>query len=136
MDRTALKDQLIAHEGLRLKPYADTVGKTTIGVGRNLDDRGISMHEAMILLDNDIETVEDDLDQRMPWWRGLTEARQRVLADMCFNLGIARLEGFRNTLSAIKAGDYAAAAESMLASKWATQVGRRAHRLAKMMREG
>ncbi len=136
MNHTALKDQLIAHEGLRLKPYADTVGKLTIGVGRNLDDAGISTHEAMLLLDHDIEAVEDDLDQRMPWWRGLTETRQLVLADMCFNLGIARLQGFKNTLAAIHSGDYEAAADGMLASKWAGQVGKRAHRLARMMREG
>lgn len=136
MNYTALKDQLIAHEGLRLKPYADTVGKLTIGVGRNLDDAGISTHEAMILLEHDIEAVEHDLDQRLPWWRGLTEARQLVLADMCFNLGIARLQGFRNTLAAIQAGDYESAADGMLASKWAEQVGKRAHRLAKMMRDG
>lgn len=136
MNHTALKDQLIAHEGLRLKPYQDTVGKLTIGVGRNLDDAGISTHEAMLLLDHDIEAVEDDLDQRLPWWRGLSEARQLVLADMCFNLGIARLQGFKNTLAAIHAGDYEAAADGMLASKWAGQVGKRAHRLARMMREG
>jgi len=136
MNRTALKEQLIRHEGLRLKPYLCTAGKTTIGVGRNLDDNGISMHEAMLLLDNDIDAVEDDLDQRLPWWRGLTEARQRVLADMAFNLGIGRLEGFRNTLAAIKTGNYPAAAEGMLASRWATQVGKRAQTLAKMMREG
>lgn len=136
MDRVALRELLIAHEGLRLKPYQDTVGKLTIGVGRNLDDKGISMHEAMLMLDHDIEAVEDDLDRRLPWWRGLTEARQLVLADMCFNLGIDRLLGFKNTLAAIHAGDYEAAAAGMLASKWATQVGKRAHRLAKMMREG
>lgn len=136
MNRTELREQLIIDEGLRLKPYKDSVGKLTIGVGRNLDDRGISMHEAMFLLDNDIEAVEDDLDQRLPWWRGLSDARQLVIANMCFNLGICRLLGFKNTLAAIKSGDYAAAADGMLASKWAGQVGKRAHRLAKMMREG
>ena len=59
-----------------------------------------------------------------------------MLADMCFNLGINRLLGFKNTLAAIKAGDYEAAADGMLASMWAKQVGKRAHRLIKMMREG
>ena len=136
MNRTELREQLILDEGLRLKPYKDTTGKITIGVGRNLSDVGISMHEAMLLLDNDVEAVEDDLDQRLPWWRGLSEARQLVLANMCFNLGIGRLTGFQNTLAAIKSEDYAAAADGMLASKWAGQVGKRAHRLAKMMREG
>lgn len=136
MDRVSLKDQLILHEGMKLKPYQDTVGKTTIGVGRNLDDRGISMHEAMFLLDNDIQAVENDLDRHLPWWRSLSEARQLVLADMTFNLGIGRLLGFKNTLAAMQTGDYEAAARGMLASKWAGQVGKRAQRLARMMREG
>lgn len=136
MNRAALKEQLIVHEGLRLKPYQDTVGKATIGVGRNLDDRGISMHEAMLMLDHDIDDVEADLDRVMPWWRSLSEARQLVLADMCFNLGVARLTAFKNTLAAMKAGDYEAAADGMLASRWASQVGKRAQKLAKAMREG
>lgn len=51
---TVLKDMLIRHEGLKLKPYRDTVGKLTIGAGRNLNDLGISEREAMFLLDNDI----------------------------------------------------------------------------------
>lgn len=136
MNRDALRDQLIAHEGLRLKPYLDSLGILTIGVGRNLYHRGISKDEAMFLLENDMALVEEDLDRECPWWRGMSESRQLVLADMCFNLGIHKLKGFRNTLAAMKVGDYAAAADGMLASLWATQVGQRAQRLAKMVREG
>ena len=124
------------HEGLRLKPYTDTTGHLTIGYGRNLTDVGISLDEARMLLRADLAYAEHQVLEAFPWAEYLDPVRQAVLVDMCFNLGIGRLEGFRNTLSAIKAGDYAAAAEGMLASKWATQVGQRAHRLAKMMREG
>ena len=130
-----LKEQLVRHEGLRLKAYRDTVDKLTIGVGRNLDDVGISETEAMFLLDSDIATVEKDLDRALPWWRGMSEERQLVLADMCFNLGISRLLGFKNTLAALQEGRYDEAAKEMLDSKWAQQVGKRAITLADMMKE-
>ncbi len=134
MNHEILKNMLRKHEGIVLKPYKDTVGKTTIGIGRNLDDVGISMTEAMFLLDNDIKRVEDDLDVHIPWWRTMDENRQLVIADMCFNMGIGSLLGFKNTLAAMKEGRYADAADGMLASKWSTQVGPRATHLADMMR--
>jgi lysozyme len=133
---TALKEELIRDEGLRLKPYRDTVGKLTIGVGRNLDDVGITKDEAMHLLECDIRRVKDDLDHALSWWRGLDDVRQRVLVNMAFNLGITRLMGFKNTLAAMRAGNYVDAAKGMLDSKWAKQVGERATRLAAMMVEG
>jgi lysozyme len=136
MNRDDLRSMLVLHEGLRLKPYRCTAGKLTIGVGRNLDDNGITQAEAFALLENDILAVEADLDRTWPWWREMSEARQQVLADMCFNLGLTRLGGFVNTLAAMKRGDYNAAADGMLKSLWASQVGRRAQRLARMMREG
>ena len=136
MNRDVLKKQLVDHEGLRLKPYKDTVGKLTIGVGRNLDDRGIAEAEAMYLLENDIDECVAHLDKALPWWGDLTPARQHVLLDMCFNLGIGRLLGFKNTLREVQEGNYDAAADNMLVSLWARQVGRRAQRLATMMREG
>lgn len=136
MNQTELIKELKRDEGVRLKPYQCTAGKTTIGVGRNLDDRGITEHEADYLLLNDIELVTVQLDKSIPWWRTMSDARQRVLANMCFNLGISGLLYFKNTLVAMKAGKYDDAAEGMLKSLWAKQVGQRAVRLAKMMREG
>lgn len=136
MNRDDLRSMLVLHEGLRLKPYKCTAGKVTIGVGRNLDDRGITQAEAFALLENDIDEVCRELDQVWPWWRQMTDARQQVLADMCFNLGLGRLKGFVNTIAAMKAGEYDKAADGMLASLWASQVGTRAQRLARMMREG
>ena len=133
MKLQVLKEQLVRHEGLRLKPYRDTVGVLTIGVGRNLDDVGIREDEAMVLLDHDILGVLDDLDREFPWWRHLSETRQLVLADMCFNLGIGRLKGFRKALQAMQEGRWADAAREMLDSRWAAQVGSRAVNLAEMM---
>jgi lysozyme len=132
----ALVKDLTRDEGVRLKAYKCTAGKTTIGIGRNLDDVGISPEEADILLRNDIAKVVSALDANLPWWTTLTEVRQRVLANMCFNLGLKGLLGFRNTLKLIETGAYMEAAQAMLASKWARQVGKRAERLSLMMRDG
>ncbi len=134
-DISALVTELRRDEDRRLKPYLDTVGKITIGVGRNLTDVGISSSECSILLENDIKRTLIWLDHHLPWWRTLDAIRQRVLINMAFNLG-GKLLTFVNALAAIQRTDYAAAANAMLASKWATQVGARANRLADMMRTG
>lgn len=134
MNFALLIQQLIDHEGLRLKPYRDTVGKLTIGVGRNLDDVGITESEARTLLENDISTVCRELDRALPWWRDLSEPRQRALADMAFNLGTPRLLGFKRMIAALERKDYEEAANEMLLSQWADQVKSRAVRLAAAMR--
>ncbi len=128
--------QLTAHEGLRLKPYRDSVGKLTVGVGRNLDDVGLREGEAMFLCFCDVAALEQALDARLPWWRGLDAARRAVVIDMAFNMGVAGLLGFDDTLAALKAGRFGDAAQAMLRSRWAGQVGRRAATLARMMRTG
>ena len=125
--------ELTRDEGLRLKPYLDTVGKLTIGYGRNLNDVGISEDEAQYLLRNDILAAERFLDANLPWWRRLDEDRQRVLCNMAFNLGPHLLE-FHQTLYYVANGDYESAANQMMLSKWAQQVGPRAKRLADRMR--
>jgi lysozyme len=136
MNTDLLKDELVKDEGLKLKPYRCTAGKLTIGVGRNLDDVGISASEAMLLLEHDINRVIAKLSYHLPWWSSLSENRQRVLANMAFNLGIDGLLKFKNTLSYIQNGKYREAAKAMLESKWAKQVGERAVRLSKMMEAG
>jgi lysozyme len=138
MDLIKLREQLVEHEGLRLHPYKCTAGKTTIGVGRNLDDRGITRAEAMDMLQHDIDECASDcvLIVGQSVWDKLSDARQRVLVDMRFNLGPRGLRSFARTLAAISQGRYAEASEYMLESKWATQVKGRALRLAKMMRDG
>jgi lysozyme len=135
--------ELVRDEALRTKPYRCTAGKLTIGIGRNLDDVGITEEEAVFLARNDIAKVGAQLDAALPWWRDLDDVRQRVLANMAFNLGTAGLLGFRNTLELIRTRRYLEASQAMLASKWARQVGigteakpGRALRLALMMRDG
>jgi len=135
--RSVLINNLIADEGFKPKPYRDTVGKLTIGVGRNIEDRGITKAEAMVLLNNDIEIVEAELDHHIPWWREMDEVRMRALANMAFNMGAPKLLGFKRMLAALEAKDYRIAADEALHSRWRAQVGEgRANRLANMIRHG
>src|SRR6185295_16515138 len=131
-----INDLLIRHEGLRLKPYKDIVGKMTIGVGRNLDDVGVSKGEALYLLNNDIERVSGDLDSKMPWWRSMSVARQFVFQDMCFNLGLQGFLGFTTFLELCRIGHYDAAAVAGLDSRWAQQVGVRATQMMTLLKTG
>ena len=131
-----LHDMLIRHEGLRLKPYLDTKKKLTIGVGRNLDDVGITRDEAWALLNNDIARVRREVKRAFPWFSKVNPVRKDVVLNMVFNLGLQRFRGFRKAIAAIKAQDWDEAARQMLDSQWASQVGRRARELAAMMRQG
>lgn len=126
---------LITHEGLRNKPYRCTAGKLTIGIGRNLDANGISTEEAIHLMRNDLEKCRKQVALlKMP--EDLGEVRTAVLVNMCFNLGLAGLQTFKNTLANVRNKRFAAAAQGMRDSKWARQVGQRARTLAKMMETG
>lgn len=126
-----------AHEGLRLLPYKDTVGKLTIGFGRNLDDRGISPDTAEQMLDEDLEIAERDCrDVYGEGFDDLTVERQAVLIEMCFQLGRPRFAGFVNMLAASRRGEHQNVVSEMLASKWAQQVPKRAHELADRYRLG
>jgi lysozyme len=135
-DRYGIADRLIAEEGLRLKPYRDTVGKLTIGVGRNLDDVGISEDEARLLLEHDIDRAANQLDVALPWFVSLDAVRQAVLIDMNFNMGLGGLLSFHNTLTFMRQGNWAQAAAGMRNSLWARQVGKRAENLAVAMESG
>ena len=155
--RENLIEKLIAHEGLRLEVYQDSLGINTIGIGRNLDDRGITQDEldwmdyptiehvysdgiseadAMYLAQNDVQIVEEELLAAHPCVENLDAVRQLVLVDMAFNMGVPRLCKFKNMWSAIHEGNYEAAAREMLDSRWATQVKGRATKLANAMHNG
>ena len=124
------------HEGIKLFPYIDTVGKTTIGVGRNLTDVGISNDEAIMLLNNDINKAEIEL-AHFTWFTQLDTVRQGVLIELCFNIGLTSLLKFTQTLQAIQSKDYDAAAMHMLNSKWASQVGTgRSENMANRLKTG
>jgi lysozyme len=131
--------ELRRDEGVVDHAYQDSLGYWTIGVGRLIDKRKggkLTDEEIDYLLMNDVKECVADLDKNLPWWRSLSDARRRVLVNMRFNLGMAGLLGFKNTLKFIETGEYKRAADNMLLSKWAKQVGQRANRLAKMMEQG
>ena len=136
MNVEKLKAELTRDEGLRLKPYLDSVGKLTVGVGRNLTDVGISQSEALVLLESDIMRTGSDLDKAIPWWKDLDEVRQRAVLNWTFNVGIGGLSTFTNAIKYLNVGMYDAAAKEMLNSLWSHQVGPRADRLAEMIRTG
>jgi lysozyme len=122
--------------GAVIRPGTKVIGHPTIGCGRCLDTNGITDAEADYLLSNDIAKVSAQLDAALPWWRDQTPARQAVLASMVFQMGLKGTLGFTQTLAAVRAGAYAAAATRMLASTWAKQTPARVERLAAMMRKG
>lgn len=134
-----LIEELRRDEGVIDHAYQDSLGYWTIGVGRLIDKRKggrLTDEEIDFLLINDVKECVADLDRHLPWWRSLSDARRRVLVNMRFNLGMAGLLGFKNTLRFIEAGEYKRAAQNMLLSKWAKQVKGRANRLAEMMEKG
>lgn len=135
LDIDAFKDHLVWAEALRLYPYRCSADKLTIGVGRNLDDKGISKDEAFYLLESDIADVLEDCG-RLDYFNSLDPARQLVVADMVFNLGLARFLRFVKFNAALAIHDYTLAAHEMKDSRWFTQVGRRAKKLHKIMLEG
>jgi len=123
-----IEKYISANEGLKLKPYKCTAGKLTIGYGRNLDDRGISEDEALIMLKNDIALCQYELNRTLDFYVALPDNVKTVLIDMCFNLGISGLLKFKNMLSAIKEGNYQKAGSELMNSAYAGQVPNRAHR--------
>ncbi len=127
---------LIRHEGLRLKAYKCTEGKTTIGVGRNLDDVGITKAEAIMLLENDIKRVDREALQQFPWYKNLDYVRKDVIISMIFNMGLHGFMQFKKAISAMAFKNYDLASKEMLDSKWAKQVEGRAHELSQMMLTG
>ena len=141
-----LKEQLILHEGLKLNAYKCPADKWTIGVGRNLEANPLSQEEMLEVLkesgitkDIAIQWLEKEIRQvkrqlaNYEWYTSQTKIRRRVLIDMAFNLGISGLLAFQNMIGALEVGNYEVAAEEMLDSKWAEQVGKRAERLSLMM---
>jgi len=144
------------HEGMVLEPYKDSLGISTIGIGRNLEDRGITdteldyigktiedilkvgltEEEAYYLCMNDIAIVEKELLERKPIVNQLDQVRQMCLVDMGFNMGVPRLMKFVKMWGAIEVGDFYEAGDQMLDSRWAKQVGRRSEDLSNMMRYG
>lgn len=131
-----LEAQLTVDEGKRNKMYLDSKGIPTIGIGHNLRDRFISERAIRVIFEDDTAQAIDDARHLFPSFDSLSDARRAVISNMSFNLGLTRLSAFHDMRAAVEAGDFDKAASEMLNSTWATQVGERAQRLAKTMKEG
>lgn len=130
-----VEDMIERHEGRSLVPYKCTAGKLTIGVGRNLEARGISDAVANLMLQEDIELCIDQLG-RFPWYAELDEVRRNAMIDMVFNLGITRFSKFKKMIAAMKNKDYFEASMQAKDSAWYNQVGNRAVEVCAMIRHG
>ena len=131
-----IEKRLIEFEGLRLMPYRCTSNKLTIGVGRNIEDRGISVETAMQMLREDLELVIDELKRAIPGFDKMPESVQEALVDLAFNMGTPTLLTFKRALRALQAQEWDNAADEILSSRYAKQVGRRAEIIADMIRSG
>ena len=134
-----LIEMLKRHEGVESHAYKCSENKITIGVGRNVDKSGglgLSDDEVDYLLQNDIDRVSGELDSEYEWFAGLDDVRQDAMIDISFNLGQPRLRGFKNALAAMAKGDWRAAADEFMDSRWSGQVGNRAKELTEMIRTG
>ncbi len=139
------------HEGCVLKPYYDTEGKLSIGIGRCIDTnpfteaelkavgdwkKGITRNAALMLLRNDVARCQKELPQQIEFYDKLDLERKYALLDMSFQLGIKGLLGFKKMLGAMKYGNWGQAAKECLNSKYARQVPARAKRIARLIKEG
>jgi len=134
LDKQLLND-LKRDEGIRLKPYYDSLGVLTIGVGRNLE-MGISKSEAYMLLENDVNRTISGLRRKYDWFDRLSPARKRVIINMSFNMGLKGFSKFKRMIKALEIGHYKRASLEALDSKWADQVGNRAMRIAETIEQG
>lgn len=137
MNKERFADLLRRHEGVKTKPYRDSKGILTIGVGRNLESIGLNIAEIDFLLENDMTKAERLATAAFPWFPRLSEDRQIVIGSLIFNMGLASVLEFRHTLVAIEKGDFDLATAELLNSKWRNDVGnKRAGELASMMKRG
>ena len=135
-----LSKQLTIDEGIKPQVYQDSLGLWTIGIGRLVDERvpgcGLRPDEIEYLFKNDLEDRITSLGAKIPWLHELDEARQGVLLNMSFQMGVSGLLKFTNTLELIRQKRFTEAATAMLQSKWAKQTPKRAARLARQMLTG
>lgn len=130
-----LINQLKRHEGLRIKPYKCTANKTSIGYGRNLDDNGISIYEAEMLLQNDVNHILRQLETVI-WYMLLDDVRKAVIVNMAYNMGIQGMLGFKKMIAAIQKQDWETAAKEMLDSDYGRELKTRATELSKQLETG
>lgn len=121
MDLTKLIESIKRFEGLELKPYKCPAGKLSIGYGRNLQDNGITINEANLLLENDLLNIKLELEDKLPVFTKLDDVRQNVLIEMAYNMGVPRLLRFKHTIKSLELYEFEKASKEMLDSRWHQQ---------------
>ena len=133
MNLDRLKKQLVIDESCELFPYRCSSDKLTIGVGRNIQEVGISEDEAMYLLENDIKNVVSQCRSTFDWFDNLTSIRQEAIVNLVFNMGLSTFCKFKKTIAHLEKGEYELAGTELLDSNYARQVGQRSVRVANMI---
>lgn len=135
-------------EGFRARPYIDTEGYPTVGVGFLIGPKGSAVSNYTFSLSKNVSDVwlQEIVDARLKDMQShpsiaaalkqCNPARADVLQSMAYQMGINGLAAFKNTLAMVAEGNFAGAAAGMLNSKWATQTPKRAQRHAEVMRTG
>ena len=132
-----IEQLLLKHEGLKLTPYRCTAGKLTIGVGRNIEEKGITEEEALFLLRNDIDECKRDLTTLIfhGQFYDFPESIQNVLINMRFQLGRAGFRKFKKMIFAFQNLNYEEAIVQMKDSNWYNQTTGRANDLISIVKE-
>lgn len=130
-----IREMLINHEGNKTHLYKDSLGILTIGVGWNIQEKGLPSHIIDALLDYSIAEAQGYC-VKYSWYLDLCQPRKDAIIDMMFNLGPSRFAGFKIFILLMANEDYKNASVEMLDSKWAKQVGGRAQYLSKLIKNG
>jgi len=130
-----LRQWIKTDEGYKDSLYKDSVGKWTIGYGRNIEDNGILPDEGELMFTNDLKRAIKDVEG-FTWYLNSPDGVKKALINMSFNMGLPRLLGFRKMIAALIVKDYTKASIEALDSVWSKQVGSRAKEIAVMIREG
>ena len=134
MNNERLRETIIRHEGIRLDMYQDTLGIWTVGVGHNIQEKGISQAVMELMLEEGLAEAVSELKRSVSFFSKMPEQVQEALVNLAFNMGIPRLMQFKKTLAYLRDGNFEAAADELLDSRYAEQVGRRADEVADMIR--
>jgi lysozyme len=131
-----LQKLLLKEEGFIARPYRDSKGNLTIGIGWNLDARPMTQEQGLSICGQQVQEVENELIQALDCYYKLDDVRRAVLLDMAFQLGVTGLLTFKDMIALVAEGAYVNASLQMLSSDWGREFKTRANNLAIMMRTG
>jgi lysozyme len=144
MSEQDIKNMIIKHEGIRYRPYKDSLGLWTVGVGHLIGDgktlpqeynREFSEEEVMAMFEKDY-IHHRKAAEKIPGFNNANGRGQGALTDLTFNMGPTWYKGWPNFQKHLAAGNADGAAASLESSKWYGQVGNRAPVIVDHIRNG